>query len=88
MELPAQDEHSTSPSRRQLSVNVERPTIPGGRDYHSPRTPVGSFMPHRAAAGGIDADRGEADLRDGVLPITLPKRKAQAAKDQRHQHHE
>jgi HSP20 family protein len=66
----------------QLTVKVERPDFAQeGVTYHRRERPVGSFTRVLRLPVEVDANRVEAELRDGVLTITLPK--AEAAKPRR-----
>jgi len=63
----------------ELSIKIERPAPPQENvTFHRRERPVGSFTRVLRLPVEIDADRVEADLRDGVLTVTLPK--AEAAK--------
>lgn len=63
----------------ELSLKIERPD-PGqeGVTFHRRERPVGSFARVLRLPTDVDADRVEAELRDGVLTISLPK--AESAK--------
>jgi HSP20 family protein len=63
----------------ELSVRVNVPEeVQEGLTYHRRERPVGSFSRLVRLPAEVNADRVEADLRDGVLTITLPK--AESAK--------
>jgi HSP20 family protein len=63
----------------QLSLRVDRPELKQeGVTYHRRERPIGSFTRVLRLPVEVDADRVEAELRDGVLTITLPK--AESAK--------
>jgi len=63
----------------QLSVRLERPDeAREGTTQHRRERPVGSFARVLQLPAEVDAGRVEAELKDGVLTITLPK--AEAAK--------
>ena len=58
----------------ELSIKVERPDVEQeGTTYHRRERPVGSFARVFRLPLPVDADRVAADLRHGVLTITLPK---------------
>jgi HSP20 family protein len=62
-----------------LSLKVRRPEPQReGATYHRQERPVGEFSRLLRLPVEIDAGRVQADLRDGVLTITLPK--AESAK--------
>jgi len=63
----------------QLTLTVDRPELnQEGVTYHRRERPVGSFTRVLRLPVEVDANRVEAELRDGVLTITLPK--AESAK--------
>jgi HSP20 family protein len=63
----------------ELTIRVNRPdTAEEGVKYHRRERPVGSFSRVLRLPIEIDANRVEAELRDGVLTITCPK--AESAK--------
>ena len=81
MEVPGvkSDQLDISVAGGELSVKVNRPDVAQeGVTYHRRERPVGSFSRIVRLPVEVDADRVEADLRDGVLTITLPK--AESAK--------
>jgi HSP20 family protein len=81
MELPGvkSDQLDISVAGGELSVKVTAPELAQGDiTYHRRERPVGSFSRIVRLPIEVDADRVEADLRDGVLTITLPK--AESAK--------
>ncbi len=58
----------------ELSVKIERPDLQQeGVTYHRRERPVGSFSRLLRLPADVDADRVEAELREGVLTIRLPK---------------
>jgi HSP20 family protein len=76
MELPGvKIEHlDISVAGNELSIKVDRPDVAQeGVTYHRRERPVGSFSRIVRLPVEVDADRVEADLRDGVLTIVLPK---------------
>ncbi len=81
MEVPGvmNEQVDVSMSGGELSVRIERPE-PEEKDvaYHRRERPVGSFGRVLRMPVEVDADRVEAEIRDGVLTITLPK--AESAK--------
>lgn len=81
MELPGikSDQLDIAVAGDELTVKVNCPEADAkGVAYHRRERPVGSFGRTLRLPVEIDADRVEADLRDGVLTITLPK--AESAK--------
>jgi len=61
----------------ELTIKVERPEIEEeGVTYHRRERPVGSFTRVVRLPVEVDADRVQAELRNGVLTITLPKAEA------------
>ena len=63
----------------ELSIRVNRPeTADEGITYHRRERPVGSFGRAIKLPVEVDAERVEAELRDGVLTVVLPK--AESAK--------
>jgi len=81
MEVPGvkNDQVDISVAGGELSIKIERPEV-AQEDvkYHRRERPVGSFTRVLRLPVEVDANRVEAELRDGVLSITLPK--AEAAK--------
>jgi HSP20 family protein len=76
MELPGirSENLDISVAGNELSIKVDRPDVAQeGVTYHRRERPVGSFSRIVRLPVEVDADRVEADLRDGVLTITLPK---------------
>lgn len=58
----------------ELALKVERPEIEQADvTYHRRERPVGAFTRVLRLPVEVDGDRVQADLRDGVLTITLPK---------------
>ena len=81
MELPGvkSEQLDISVAGGELSIKVDRPDVAQeGVTYHRRERPVGPFSRIVRLPVEVDADRVEADLRDGVLTITLPK--AESAK--------
>jgi HSP20 family protein len=81
MELPGikSEQLDISVAGNELSIKVNRPDVAQeGVTYHRRERPVGAFSRIVRLPVEVDADRVEADLRDGVLTITLPK--AESAK--------
>jgi HSP20 family protein len=81
MELPGvkSEQLDISVAGGELSVKVNVPEeVQEGMTYHRRERPVGSFSRLVRLPVEVNADRVEADLRDGVLTITLPK--AESAK--------
>jgi len=63
----------------ELSIKVDRPDLrEEGVTYHRRERPVGSFGRVLRLPAEVDSQRVEAELRHGVLTLTLPK--AEAAK--------
>ena len=63
----------------ELSIRVERfDEAAEGITFHRRERPVGSFTRVLRLPADVDADRVDAQLRDGVLTLTLPK--AESAK--------
>jgi HSP20 family protein len=76
MELPGvkNDQVDISVAGGELSVKVNRPEVEQeGVTYHRRERPVGSFTRVLRLPVEVNADRVEAELRDGVLLVTLPK---------------
>ena len=81
MELPGikSDQLDISVASGELSVKVNVPDeAQENVTYHRRERPIGSFSRIVRLPVEVDVDRVEADLRDGVLTITLPK--AESAK--------
>lgn len=81
MELPGvkSDQVDISVAGGELSVKIDRPDIAQeGVTYHRRERSVGRFARTLKLPVEVDANRVEAELRDGVLFITLPK--AESAK--------
>jgi HSP20 family protein len=81
MELPGvkSEQIDVSVAGDQLTVKVERPdTIKEDVIYHRRERPTGSFSRTMTLPYGIDASRVEADWKNGVLTLKLPK--AESAK--------
>jgi len=76
MELPGvkSEQLDISVAGGELSIKVNRPDVAQeGGTYHRRERPVGAFSRIVRLPVEVDADRVEADLRDGVLTVTLPK---------------
>jgi HSP20 family protein len=76
MELPGVkgDQVDVSVAGGELSVKIDRPEVAEeGVTYHRRERSVGSLSRTLKLPIEVDADRVEAELRDGVLCITLPK---------------
>lgn len=75
-ELPGvQNEHvEVSVAGGEMSLKVERPEVEQADvTYHRRERPVGTFTRVLRLPFEVDAERVQADLKDGVLTITLPK---------------
>jgi HSP20 family protein len=58
----------------ELTLKIDRPEEPEeGVTYHRRERPVGAFTRIIELPSDVDANRVQAELRDGVLRITLPK---------------
>jgi len=58
----------------ELSIRVDRPDVEQeGTAYHRRERPVGAFARVLRLPVPVDADRVEAEMRHGVLTISLPK---------------
>ncbi|MBN1471290.1 MAG: Hsp20/alpha crystallin family protein [Syntrophaceae bacterium] len=81
-ELPGvkSDELNISATANTLSITGERKLADEGKDvrYHRREREAGSFSRIISLPGEVDADRIEADLKNGMLTIRIPK--AEAAK--------
>jgi HSP20 family protein len=76
LELPGvkSDELELSVVGDELSIKVERPEVEReGAMYHRRERSVGSFARVLRLPIPVNPDRVEAELRHGVLSITLPK---------------
>jgi HSP20 family protein len=76
MELPGvkSEQLDISVVGNELSVKVDQPdTAKEGVTYHRRERPVGKFTRVVRLPTEVDAGRVEAELRNGVLTITLPK---------------
>jgi HSP20 family protein len=81
MEVPGvkSDQVDVSVAGGELSVKIDRSEeAVEGVTYHRRERPVGSLTRVLRLPVEVDANRVEAELRDGVLLITLPK--AESAK--------
>jgi HSP20 family protein len=75
-ELPGvqQDQIEISVVGNELTLKVERPELEKeGLTFHRRERANGSFVRVVRLPTEIDANRVEADLRNGVLTVTLPK---------------
>jgi HSP20 family protein len=71
------DQLEISVSGNELSLGIARPDDPQeGVRYHRRERPVGSFHRVVRLPVEVDASRVEADLKQGVLKIKLPKAEA------------
>lgn len=76
MEVPGvkSEQVDVSVAGGELSIKITRPdAAQPGITFHRRERPVGSFGRVLRLPLEVDANRVEADLRDGVLTITLPK---------------
>jgi HSP20 family protein len=76
LEVPGvkQEQLDISVVGNELTIKVERtPAVPEGATYHRQERPVGAFTRVLRLPVEVDAGRVEAELRHGVLTITLPK---------------
>ena len=76
LEVPGvkSDQVELSVAGDELSIKVERPDVEQeGTAYHRRERPVGSFARVLRLPVPVDADRVEAEMRHGVLTISLPK---------------
>ncbi len=81
MEVPGvkKDQLDLSVVGNELSIRIDQPgPEEEGTIYHRRERPVGSFSRVIPLPCEVDANRVAAELRDGVLTITLPK--AESAK--------
>ncbi|MBN1395910.1 MAG: Hsp20/alpha crystallin family protein [Pirellulales bacterium] len=81
MEVPGvkSDQVDVSVAGGELSIRINRPeTAEEGVTYHRRERSVGSFGRMLRLPVEVDPDRVEAEIRDGVLTVTLPK--AESAK--------
>ena len=68
------DQLEISVSGDELSLKVQRPDLEEeGVTYHRRERPTGTFTRVVRLPTEVDAERVQAELRDGVLRITLPK---------------
>jgi HSP20 family protein len=75
-ELPGvqQDQLDISVVGNDLTLKVERPELEKeGVTFHRRERPSGSFVRVVRLPTEVDANRVEAELRNGVLTVTLPK---------------
>jgi len=71
------DELDLSVVGNQLTIKVERPeTVEDGVTYHRRERPVGSFTRIVRLPSPVAAESVSAELKNGVLTITLPKAEA------------
>ncbi len=76
MEVPGvkNDQLDVSVVGDELTIKVERPeTEPDGATCHRRERPVGSLTRVIRLPGEVDAAKVEAELRNGVLTLRLPK---------------
>ncbi len=76
-ELPGwtRDQVSISFENQTLTLSGNRELIQGeGRQYHRVEGFYGQFTRSFTVPGGVDFNRVEAELKDGVLIVHLPKR--------------
>ena len=76
MEVPGVKSHQLdiSVAGGELSIRIGRPDVAQeGVTYHRRERPVGALQRVLRLPVEVDADRVEAQIRDGVLTITLPK---------------
>lgn len=76
LELPGlkSDQVEISVAGDELSIKVERPDVEQeGTAYHRRERPVGAFARVLRLPVPVDADRVQAEMRHGVLTISLPK---------------
>ena len=76
LEVPGvkREEVDISVAGGELSLKVERPEVEQeGAVYHRRERRAGSFRRVLRLPFDIDSDRVEAELRDGLLTISLPK---------------
>jgi HSP20 family protein len=81
LEIPGvkNDQIDISVAGLDLSIKVQRPDIAEeGETYHRRERPVGDFTRVLRLPCEVNADKVAAELRNGVLTLTLPK--AEAAK--------
>ncbi len=76
LEVPGvRSEHvDLSVAENELTIRIQRPeTAEEGVVYHRRERPTGAFQRVLRLPVPVDAERVAADLRNGVLKITLPK---------------
>ena len=76
MEVPGvkHDQLDISVAGGELSIRIQRPDVAQeGVTYHRRERPVGALGRVLRLPVEVDAERVEAQIRDGVLTITLPK---------------
>jgi len=76
LEVPglSRDQIDISVADGELSLKMERPQVEQqGVTFHRRERPVGSFTRVMRLPADVDPDRVEAELRNGVLTIALPK---------------
>ena len=76
MEIPGvkQEQLELSVVESELTVKVERPELEEGKaTVHRRERPTGGFVRSLRLPTAVDASQVEAELRNGVLTITLPK---------------
>ena len=73
-----------------INVHVENQTLSikgerrfegetSGKGYHRIERSYGSFVRNFAVPGTVDTDKVSADYKDGVLTVTLPKKRGRQA---------
>jgi HSP20 family protein len=76
MEIPGvkQEHLDLTVVENELTVKVERPELEEGKaTFHRRERPTGGFVRTLRLPSAVDASQVEAELRNGVLTITLPK---------------
>ena len=76
MEIPGvkQEHLDLTVVENELTVKVERPELEEGKaTYHRRERPTGGFVRTLRLPTPVDASQVEAELRNGVLTVTLPK---------------
>ena len=84
LEVPGvkSDQVELSVAGDELSIRVDRPEVEQeGTTDHRRERPVGAFARVLRLPVPVDADRVEAEMRHGVLTISLPK--AESARSQK-----
>ena len=76
LEVPGvkSDQVEISVAGGELSLSIRRPDVQQENvTYHRRERPVGAFTRVLRLPTDVDADKVEAELRDGVLTVRLPK---------------